>query len=57
MATSCQCIMHPYCVSFYTIYARPRMRTEDFLFFFFLPERKIVIAIYTIHFALNRQIG
>ena len=32
-----------YCASFYMKYARPYTRTEDFLFFFFLLGRKIVV--------------
>ena len=32
--------MHPYCTSFYTIYARSHMRTEDFFFFFFSARKK-----------------
>ena len=34
-------IMRPYCASFYTKYACPIMRTEDFLFFLFCQEEKL----------------
>ena len=32
--------MNPYCVSFYTKYARPHTRTEDFMFIFFCLKEK-----------------